>query len=221
MLDRDNLRTTPYGSSGSIDPSEQEQDLPGFRPDGLKDGDACGLTEANLAAFEDGELNREQAQLVEAHLAGCVKCASTLKMLRAEDSLISWEWRESAPLPFSSEMRFAVDSIMAALPPAEAHAAFARRRVHVRVRWNRLAAGLMGIVAMAGMIWSSYRIGYAHGRQSVARPISASESPAVNPHTPSTQSATSSLFSIFGFTPSSDPHSASSGPPTRISSLQR
>jgi hypothetical protein len=60
---------------------------------------------------------------------------------------------------------------MAALPPVPGEqTAFAPKRVHSRARWMRFSTGLAGVVAFLAMLWSSYRIGYAHGRMSLHTP---------------------------------------------------
>jgi anti-sigma factor RsiW len=220
MLNRDrNRRIRLNGSSDADASNPNDLAMPCLDAgEGAENGDACSQIQANLAAFEDGELTGEQAHRVKEHVADCPRCVSTLEALREQDRLISWEWRESAPLPFSGKMRHAVDSIMSALPPAETQGAFAPRRIHVRGRWSRLAAGLISMVAMAGLAWSSYCVGYTRGRQSVVRPVAAPEAPAIGPRVPSPQSGISArthLSSIASF-PSSLPP-----PPTRISSLPR
>ena len=141
-------------------------DAPSF-DDGGGGNEACGLIMANLAAYQDNELNAEERRVVEAHLAECVHCSSSLAALQTNDRLIEREWRESAPLPSSKEFRQSVDAIMAALPPVPAkEAAFAPKRVHSRARWMRFSSGFAGIIALFCLIWSSYQLGYAHGRLS-------------------------------------------------------
>ncbi|HZT41903.1 MAG TPA: zf-HC2 domain-containing protein [Chthonomonadaceae bacterium] len=130
--------------------------------------DACRLVLTNLSAYQDGELDPDQQRIVEAHLAKCTGCASNLDALRETDRLLQREWQESGPLPSSLETRQAIDSIMAALPPAPATPAqFAPKRVHSRARWMRFSTGLAGLLALISLMWSSYRIGYLHGRRSI------------------------------------------------------
>ncbi|HZO90632.1 MAG TPA: zf-HC2 domain-containing protein [Chthonomonadaceae bacterium] len=131
--------------------------------------DACRLVQANLSAYQDNELDPDQRQKIEAHLAKCPECAAGLEALQRVDSLLEREWRECAPLPSSLEHKNPLDNIMAALPPTPAETpTFAPKRVHSRGRWMRFSTGLAGIIAFFSLLWSSYRLGYAHGRMSVA-----------------------------------------------------
>ena len=127
--------------------------------------EACRLVAVNLSAYLDGELDVDQQQVVEAHLDRCPKCSASLDEMHTTDTIIEREWRDNAPLPSSSEVRNAIDSIMAALPPAPVSAPeFAPKRVHAKARWMRFSTGLAGILAFFSLLWSSYRLGYANGR---------------------------------------------------------
>ena len=85
--------------------------------------------------------------------------------------MIQREWRD-APLPSASEMRFALDSIMDALPPVpNAPPVFAPRRIHARFRWMRFATGIASIIALLGLLWSTYRFGFTQGRSSLSTPF--------------------------------------------------
>jgi len=140
--------------------------------EGWEDGnrEACRLVSVNLSAFLDNELDPDQAQLIEKHLNSCAGCAALLEAMQDTDEVIEREWRESTPLPSSSQFRQSIDSIMEALPPAPVEAeSFAPKRVHSRTRWVRFATGMSGVIVAAGLLWSSYRIGYAHGRTSARR----------------------------------------------------
>ena len=129
--------------------------------------EACRLVTVNLSAYLDGELDDDQQRVVEAHLDRCPTCSASLDALQITDTLIQREWRDKAPLPSSSEVKSAIDSIMAALPPAPAAAPeFAPKRVHARARWMRFSTGLAGMIAFFSLLWSSYRLGYANGRTS-------------------------------------------------------
>jgi anti-sigma factor RsiW len=179
-------------------------------------GDDCTRTAANLAAYLDEELDMNQRRAVESHLNLCAACASTLDALRRTDTFIQREWRDTAPLPSSSEQKRAIDSIMAALPPVPAApAAFAPKRVHARTRWIRFSTGLTGLIALLGLLWSSYRLGYEHGRMSVR---SASIPPTNVPVSPASGSRlTPIVFSpptLFLAKPSSPP-SIAPGPSLR------
>jgi len=68
---------------------------------GDADNDACRLVRANLAAYEDNELDPDQRHVVEAHLGKCPECAAGLESLRTTDARIEREWRDCAPLPSS------------------------------------------------------------------------------------------------------------------------
>jgi hypothetical protein len=143
-----------------------------FASEGWQDGDheACRLISVNLAAYIDNELDPDQADLVTQHLNGCTGCAALLDTMERTDETIEREWRESAPLPSSSQFRQSIDSIMDALPPAPAQSdGFAAKRVHARTRWMRFATGMSGFILAAGALWSSYNIGYSQGRNSARR----------------------------------------------------
>ena len=143
-----------------------------FAGEGRQDGDreACRLISVNLAAYLDNELDQDQTELVTKHLDCCAGCAALLETMERTDEAIEREWRDSTPLPSSSQFRHSIDSIMDALPPAPSRAeAFATKRVHARTRWMRFATGMSGFILAAGVIWSSYRLGYSHGRNSARR----------------------------------------------------
>ena len=160
--------------------------------------DACDLVSVNLSAYQDGELDPDQMRLVVNHLTTCPQCAAELKALRATDRRIQREWRDSAPLPSSSRFDQSIDAIMAALPPAPAApAVFAPKRVHARARWMRFSTGMAGIIALAGMSWSSYQLGYVHGRRSTrpASPIAISPLSA-SPFSAATATGASSFLRV-------------------------
>lgn len=136
--------------------------------------DACRLVLTHLSAYQDGELDPDQQRVVEAHLAKCTECASNLNALRQTDQLLQREWQDSGPLPSSLETRQSIDAIMAALPPVPSTPAqFAPKRVHSRARWMRFSTGLAGLLALISLMWSSYRLGYLHGRRSILQRSSA------------------------------------------------
>jgi anti-sigma factor RsiW len=127
--------------------------------------ESCRLVSVNLSAYLDDELDPDQAQLVTEHLNMCAGCAGLLATMAEMDETMEREWRESTPLPSSSQVRSSVDAIMDALPPAPAeHPTFAPRRIHARTRWIRFATGVSSFILAAGLLWSSYRLGFAHGR---------------------------------------------------------
>ena len=131
--------------------------------------DVCDLVAENLAAYQDGELDAEQTRLVAAHVGKCPRCAGIFDAIQATDETLEREWRDSAPLPSSLRFTQAIDDVMAALPPVPVPtAAFTPRRLHARARWMRFAGGLAGVLILFASLWSSYRIGYAHGRRSAA-----------------------------------------------------
>jgi hypothetical protein len=132
--------------------------------------EACRLVSVNLSAYLDQELDPDQTQLITKHLNSCAGCAALLDTMEETDEEIQREWRESTPLPSSSQFRHSIDSIMDALPSAPVEPeVFAPKRVHARTRWMRFATGMSGFILAAGLLWSSYRIGYAHGRTSARR----------------------------------------------------
>jgi anti-sigma factor RsiW len=133
--------------------------------------EACRLVSVNLSAYIDGELDPDQSALVGNHLNTCPSCTELLIAIEEADEQVQREWRGDTPLPSSSRFRSSVDAIMDALPPVPAEPeSFAPKRVHARARWTRFAAGLSSVVFAAGLLWSSYRLGYTHGRRSAQRP---------------------------------------------------
>ncbi len=131
-------------------------------------GGNCRRGVETLSAYLDGELDSDSQAEVADHLNNCPQCADAFDALLATDRMIQREWRD-APLPSASEMRFALDSLMDALPPLPAAAPeFAPRRVHARVRWMRFATGIASVIALLGLLWSSYRLGFTQGRASLA-----------------------------------------------------
>jgi anti-sigma factor RsiW len=139
----------------------------------------CLWVAENLSAYLDEALDPATLRRFEKHIGDCLRCAADLKMFLEKDRLIQREWRQTAPLPSSSQVRQSVDAIMDALPPApEVPATFASKRVHARARWMRFSTGLTGLLAFFGMLWSSYRLGYLHGQKSVvALPMAAPQLP--------------------------------------------
>ena len=131
-------------------------------------GGNCRRGIETLSAYLDGELDSDSQAEVANHLNNCPQCADAFDALLATDRMIQREWRD-APLPSASEMRFALDSIMDALPPLPvAPPAFAPRRIHAKARWMRFATGIAGVIALLGLLWSSYRLGFAQGRSSLS-----------------------------------------------------
>ena len=134
-------------------------------------GGGCRRGIETLSAYLDGELDSDSQTEVANHLNNCPQCADAFDALLATDRMIQREWR-NAPLPSASEMRFALDSIMDALPPVPAAPpVFAPRRVHARFRWMRFATGIASIIALLGLLWSTYRFGFAQGRSSLSMPF--------------------------------------------------
>ena len=147
---------------------------PGFPGTGNKTGfgGQCRRGIETLSAYLDGELDSDSQAEVANHLNNCPQCADAFDALLATDRMIQREWRD-APLPSASEMRFALDSIMGALPPLpDAPPVFAPRRMHARFRWMRFATGIASIIALLGLLWSTYRFGFAQGRSSLAPSLS-------------------------------------------------
>jgi anti-sigma factor RsiW len=165
---------------------------------GNGDGDPCAWVQANLAAYADDEVDPKQHNSISDHLHLCGRCATDLNKLIQIDSIIQREWQQDVPLPSSLEHKQGVERIMAALPDEPVtQVRFAARRVHARMRWTRLAAGVAGMALLAGLASLSYRL----GQSSQPRPSSPSEirnlrtppqRPASTTHLPS---GTSSLAS--------------------------
>ena len=131
-------------------------------------GGHCRRGIETLSAYLDGELDSDSQAEVANHLNNCPQCADAFDALLATDRMIQREWRD-APLPSASEMRFALDAIMDALPPlSAAPPEFAPRRLHAKFRWMRFATGIASIIALLGLLWSSYRFGFAQGRSSLS-----------------------------------------------------
>lgn len=165
-------------SVGSVPPT----DNPGGYGDGDPGDEACNLVFVNLAAYQDQELDPDQLAVVEAHLNRCPRCMARLTTLQELDAQIEREWRESAPLPSSSQFKNSIDAIMAALPEEPVAAPeYTQKRVHARARWMRFSTGMAGVVAFVSMLWSSYCLGYAHGR---SNPSVRPALPSVTPTSP-------------------------------------
>lgn len=182
-----NHRVAPQNADNVVLPGFASGSFAIVPPPGLSDGGSggyhpCDLVRENLAAYVDNELNGDERRVVETHVAKCAECAAGLDALRTTDSMLQREWRECVPLPSSLRFRHSVDSIMAALPPAPAApAAFARKRVHSRLRWIRFSTGMAGLFAFISLLWSSYRLGYTHGKSSLSAPSRSTASPIVAP----------------------------------------
>lgn len=150
-------------------PASSFSELPpvdsGDYDDGSGGNGPCKAAQENLSAYLDNELDLVSRHDLEDHLAVCADCAAELDALRTIDTCVEREWRDSAPLPSSEKCKRAMGDIMSALPPVpeKAHT-FAPKRIHARARWIRFAAGFSGIFMFGGLMWSSYRLGYAHGR---------------------------------------------------------
>jgi anti-sigma factor RsiW len=128
--------------------------------------DACEFVSVNLSAYQDGELDPDSLNLIVSHLTHCPNCAAAFDALQSVDETLEREWRDSAPLPSSSQFARSIDSIMDALPEEPAPTpVFAPKRVHARVRWTRFATGVAGLFAFGSLLWSSYRLGYQQGQQ--------------------------------------------------------
>jgi len=127
--------------------------------------DACAFVSVNLSAYQDGELDPDSLKLIVSHLAHCPNCAAAFDALQEVDETLEREWRDSAPLPSSSQFASALDAIMDALPDEPvATPVFAPKRIHARVRWTRFATGVAGLCAFGSLLWSSYRLGYQQGQ---------------------------------------------------------
>jgi hypothetical protein len=127
--------------------------------------DACEFVSVNLSAYQDGELDPDSLKLIVSHLAHCPHCAAAFDALQEVDETLEREWRDSAPLPSSSQFAASIDSIMDSLPSEPAATpVFAPKRIHARVRWTRFATGVAGLCAFGSLLWSSYRLGYQQGQ---------------------------------------------------------
>lgn len=158
---RDRTVLPPTGRSGGNGGN-------GGRP-GRGGDDACAFVSVNLSAYQDGELDPDSLKLIVSHLAHCPHCAAELDALQAIDETLEREWRDSAPLPSSSQFACSIDAIMDALPgETAAMPAYAPKRVHAKVRWTRFATGVAGLFAFGSLLWSSYRMGYEQGLQNGA-----------------------------------------------------
>lgn len=164
--DRDNVDGSDYPSAATLNSiMPPNLVINGFLPG--EPSESCRFVEANLSAYIDSELDPEQVDLINTHLGKCSHCSRMLAETEEMDDYILREWRNSVPLPSSSEHKNSIDAIMNALPNDEENTfRFPARRVHTRSRWTRLAAGLTGVVAIGGAISTSYWFGYQHGKQS-------------------------------------------------------
>ena len=145
-------------------PSDFISDFRNVGKDGF--GGGCSRGMEAISAYLDGELDPDSRDETETHLSRCPQCAATYAALLETDAMIQREWRDNAPLPSAFAMQGAIDSIMDALPPVPAPV-FAPKRVHAKARWMRFATGIAGIVALIGLLWSSYRFGFTQGRLSI------------------------------------------------------
>lgn len=171
--------------------------------------DACEFVSVNLSAYQDGELDPDTLKLIVSHLAHCPSCAAELDALQAVDETLEREWRDSAPLPSSSQFARSIDAIMDALPGEPAAApAFAPKRIHAKVRWTRFATGVAGAFAFGSLLWSSYRLGYQQGLQS-----NASRYPGKRPTNPNSVAMSPSAFTFATPSAQSARFSASPQPP--------
>jgi hypothetical protein len=82
--------------------------------------------------------------------------------------------------------------------------AFPTKRVHAKARWMRFATGLMSLFALLGMLWSSYRLGYAHGRRSLLTSSPSQPTPGV-PTTPNRSDDLRPLPALYTFSAPSTP----------------
>lgn len=147
--------------------------------------DDCDRTAAYLPAYADNELDADHRLSVENHLNKCVLCAASLDRLQQIDRYIQREWRESAPLPSSSDHTSAVASIMAALPPAaELPVSYAPRRVHVRIRWSRIATAAAGLAGLVSLMWSSHSLGRTRNPQKAQSPVGPNYAPVTSKSQP-------------------------------------
>lgn len=170
------------GDSGNGDGGSGEGDDAGGAS-----GSECGWYLERLSAYQDGELESDEARLVAAHVEGCSRCTRIFAALQATDNLLEREWRKDTPLPSSSlsslssslmsssssnssSVRFhsAIDGIMAALPAQQSQTpAFPARRVHERTRWMRFATAFACALMLVFSLWMSYHIGYLQGQRSI------------------------------------------------------
>jgi anti-sigma factor RsiW len=153
------------GSIGAMPPMPPS-DYDGGMGDHNPRYEACDLIMVNLSAYLDGELDQDTFDLVNSHIDRCSRCTAIFASMQQLDGDIEREWRDGTPLPSFIEMQDAVDAIMNSLPPApEDTPEYAPRRVHAKVRWMRFATGLFSAIGLLTLLWSSYRLGYAQGRQ--------------------------------------------------------
>ena len=90
---------------------------------------SCELIIANLSAFQDGEMDQEEARRITLHLGTCSRCAGIFAVIQETDEILEREWRNSAPLPSSLRYQKSIDCIMNSLPlQPEMDVAFASRR---------------------------------------------------------------------------------------------
>ena len=156
----------PASPAGRANPAFPGTDTP------AEFGGGCKRGMETLSAYLDGELDSDSRAEVANHLNSCPQCADAFDALLATDRMIQREWRD-APLPSASETRFALDAILDALPPLpDAPPVFAPRRIHAKARWMRFATGVAGVIALLGLLWSSYRLGFTQGRSSFSAPLS-------------------------------------------------
>jgi len=98
----------------------------------------CEVTEIELQAFASGELAAARAHALEAHVAGCARCARFLEEERALTARLAALPRAVAPGP--DVWRAIEERIGEARPPARVNAVLRRPRWHIAAGGFALAA---------------------------------------------------------------------------------
>ena len=208
------LRAFPTNDRNALPPTGRSGGKGGWP--GRGGDDACEFVSVNLSAYQDGELDPDSLNLIVSHLTHCPHCAAAFDALQSVDETLEREWRDSAPLPSSSQFAHALDAILKALPDEPAAApTFAPKRVHARVRWTRFATGVAGLFAFGSLLWSSYRLGYQQGQMTNASPH-----PGSAPTSPGSRAMPVSFFT-FHPTPLRTARFVSASPPVRPASALR
>jgi len=130
-----------------------------------------------VSAYLDGELNAEERDLFEKHLAGCEMCRTLVAEWQEVERALRGERLKQA---LHDEGRLA-DSVRRDLSQSGAfrrarRRSFLRRATeHVAMRWPTYAVGLGVVLAAAAAVW-----GLAAARQSSSPPQSAGGAPKVS-----------------------------------------
>ena len=139
---------------------------------------SCDYVAENASSYVDAELNPLAIQQIANHLNHCPNCAKMVADVERVGLVLEREWCDSALLPSSLEVEFALDSILDALPPVhESNLESKHTGIPHVTRWVRFTTGVVGGAIFVTSLWSSYQIGFWQGRASAFTPEPAVRQP--------------------------------------------